>query len=147
MDRRAFTLIELVMVLVIIGLLAAMIIPKFESYRKDAAFATTYQNWKILKNAILAYHANEGHWPASGLQGLIESPSGKKYLSKIPFEMLSQPPSDQVVQRPNYEGGWTYVKEASVTLPVLGLNLTVRERDDFKKKFSYGAEGGFWYIE
>jgi len=61
--KKAFTLIELVMVIVIIGLLAAIIVPRFTAQRKEAALNATIANFLILKQAIEMYYIETGKAP------------------------------------------------------------------------------------
>ncbi len=58
MKRHGFTLIELVMVIVIIGILAAIAIPRFVSLRQDAVRAACQANVGALRAAVSNYYAN-----------------------------------------------------------------------------------------
>ena len=76
MKKQGFTLIELVMVIVIIGILAAVAIPRFANLRNDAQQAACDGNVGAIRGAISAYYAktavNQG-WTtgenASGFPG------------------------------------------------------------------------------
>lgn len=56
--RRGFTLIELVMVIVILGILAAVAIPKFYDLTTQAKQAATLGALGGLKSAVSLYYAN-----------------------------------------------------------------------------------------
>ena len=53
--RKGFTLVEMVMVLVIIGLLAAIIVPQFSAQMDDAKEAQTRANLDNLRSGIAMY--------------------------------------------------------------------------------------------
>ena len=88
---RAFTLVEMLLVVTIIGILAALVIPKIagkgEQARETAAHADIYGG---IKSALDAFEVDNGFYPKS-LQDLVQQPSNAKnwhgpYLDKIPMD-------------------------------------------------------------
>ena len=72
-NKKGFTLIELLIVVVIIGILAAIAIPKFSSTKEKAYVATMKADLKNLTNVQEAYYADNGKYaPAADLTGQYE---------------------------------------------------------------------------
>ena len=76
--QSAFTLVELMLVVTIIGILAALVIPriagKSEQARVTAAHADIYGG---VKTALDSYEVDNGFYPKS-LQDLIQKPSNAR---------------------------------------------------------------------
>ena len=70
MNKKGFTLIELVMVIVIIGILAAIAIPRFINIRRDAQQAACDANVGSIRAALTNYYAR------TALSGTAAWPSG-----------------------------------------------------------------------
>jgi general secretion pathway protein G len=94
--RRAFTLVEMLLVVTIIGILAALVIPKIvgrgEQARETAAYADINGG---IKSALGAYEVDNGFFPKS-LQDLLVQPSNAKswhgpYLDKMPVDPWNNP--------------------------------------------------------
>ena len=62
-NRKGFTLIELLIVVAIIGILAAVAIPQFSSYREKAYHAASNSDLKNLKTGMEAYMADNQVYP------------------------------------------------------------------------------------
>jgi general secretion pathway protein G len=74
--QRAFTLIELLLVLVILGILAAIVVPKFSGRTEQARVAATHSQIATFGTALDAFEVDTGHYPKgkSGLLELIQQP-------------------------------------------------------------------------
>jgi general secretion pathway protein G len=74
--QQGFTLVELLLVLVILGILAAIVIPKFAGRTKQAQIAATQTQISTFKTALDAFEVDNGYYPKgkNGLQDLIVQP-------------------------------------------------------------------------
>lgn len=74
--RPGFTLIELMVVLVILGLLATFIGPKIMSAPDKARVTKAVNDIKALESALNMYKLENGNYPTTdqGLQALVEKP-------------------------------------------------------------------------
>src|SRR6267143_4871237 len=74
--RSAFTLVELLLVLVILGILAAIVIPKFSGRTEQAKEQAAVTQISTFKTALDAFEVDNGYYPKgkSGLQDLIQQP-------------------------------------------------------------------------
>ncbi len=65
-NRGGFTLVELIIVIIIIGILAALAIPQFVTSTQDAQEATLSGDLAVLRNAInLYYHQHNSTYPGA----------------------------------------------------------------------------------
>jgi len=64
-SRKGFTLVEMVMVLVIIGLLASIVVPQFSLQLSEAREAQTRANLENLRSAVAIYAKRQGMNPVS----------------------------------------------------------------------------------
>jgi len=74
--RSAFTMVELMAVLIILGLLATVVVRNFIGQTDKARVTTTKANLKVLHNAVLQFKMDTGRYPTEeeGLYALIEEP-------------------------------------------------------------------------
>ncbi len=74
---RGFTLIEVMVVVVILGILAAMVIPKIMSHPDEARVMRAKQDIRVLESAIKLYRLDNFSYPTTdqGLEALLERPS------------------------------------------------------------------------
>ncbi len=74
---RGFTLIEIMVVVTILGILAALIVPRVIGRTDDARVAAAKQDVAQLMQALKLYRLDNGRYPSNeqGLQALVERPT------------------------------------------------------------------------
>ena len=96
-NRSGFTLIEVLVVVFILGILAALVAPKMLGRTDDAKIAETKLQIKNLETAIKLYKLDNGIFPTTdqGLEALEKKPSAepipKKYKEDGYLEKTSIP--------------------------------------------------------
>ena len=76
-DNRGFTLIELMVVVVILGILAGLIIPKIMGKPEEAKRLKARMQVEQLEQALKLYYLDNGEYPTTeqGLNSLVEKPA------------------------------------------------------------------------
>jgi len=97
---RGFTLIELMVVLVIIGVLAALIVPNVLDRTDDARVTAARTDVNNLVQALKLYKLDNQRYPSGeqGLEALVRKPTAgavppgwKPYLDKLPADPWGRP--------------------------------------------------------
>jgi general secretion pathway protein G len=90
---KGFTLIELMIVVVILGLLATMVMPKILSRPDQARQAKAAVDIRSIQSALALFKTDTGRFPttAEGLQALVANPGLKGYdsdgyLDRVPTD-------------------------------------------------------------
>ena len=97
-----FTLIEVMVVVVILGILAAIIVPKIMSRPEQARMVKVKQDISSIQSALDLYKLDNGIYPTTeqGLQALVSQPTSPPvprswspdgYLPQIPIDPWGQP--------------------------------------------------------
>src|SRR3974390_1689395 len=74
---RGFTLIEILVVVTILGILAALIVPRFVGRTDDARVVAAKQDIAQLMQALKIYRLDNGRYPTTeqGLKALVDRPA------------------------------------------------------------------------
>jgi general secretion pathway protein G len=90
-NRRAFTLIELLLVLVILGILAAIVVPKFSGRTEQARITAAQTQISSFSTALDAFEVDNGYFPkgSGGLMDLVQQPRDAQnwkgpYIKDVP---------------------------------------------------------------
>jgi len=112
-EEEGFTLIELLIVMALLGVLVAVLLPKYQDLTPEAKIAATQQNLESIRSAVLIYASrNQGATPfPSHLDSLVS----QGYLRRMPVEKISgtttvdvqAAASDNNLTADN-GGGWIY---------------------------------------
>ncbi|HHH5603217.1 TPA: pilin [Neisseria meningitidis] len=83
--QKGFTLIELMIVIAIVGILAAVALPAYQDYTARAQVSEAILLAEGQKSAVTEYYLNHGKWPANNSSAGVASSSEikGKYVEKV----------------------------------------------------------------
>ncbi len=104
-SERGFTIVELLLVMSLLGVLVAVLLPRYQDLTPEAKVAATQANLHSLRSAVTLYAGKTRGFPPN-----LDSLVSKGFIRKIPKEMINN--TDNVVLNPSgdpdYGGGWVY---------------------------------------
>ena len=132
--KSAFTLVEILIVVIILGILAAIVIPRFANASKDAKRAALSQQLNSIRVQIQLYTVEHGdtrppnlganNWTDLTTQSLWKTTTRGPYLPSVPVNTLN-----------GYTGIAVVATDPSWGDPVAGANIG----------FVYNSANGFMY--
>lgn len=99
LQQKGFTFLELLIVVAIIGILAAYVGPRYFSQLDKSETIAAKAQMDVLSKALYSYRLDVGHYPSNeqGLAALVTRPTGESswngpYLQKgVPTDPWKQP--------------------------------------------------------
>ncbi len=128
--RNAFSLIELMIVIVILGLLAAMVMPNLTGKGEEAKRNLVCVQMKSIYNGGLdMFKINNSVYPSTeeGLKALVENPDEEKYPNYSPSGYFK----DSKIPKDSWGSEFIYINdEGSIELISLGADRKEGGKDE-----------------
>lgn len=116
-QRGGFTLLELLIVLAIIVVIAAMVVPNLIGQRDIAQIRTTQTAISGVESALKMYNANRGSYPEGGNDVLEMLTQASEWQNRREAPYLESPALDAWNRPLNYE--WPNTKQQDAFKPAI----------------------------
>ncbi len=142
-EEKGFTLIELLIVMALLGVLVAVLLPKYQDLTPEAKIASTQANLETIRSAVLL-HAAKYQFLPSNIDTLAP-----EFLRKVPVLKISGSTTVTVGTMPGSPGGSTgdwYYDPATGEVKV-GINAvggSAPKMDDFIGSYTGTADPWEW---
>ena len=115
MNQRGFSLTEVMVTVVVIGILANAALPAYHRAQTDAQAASILADFHAVRSAAFDYYADHNRFPRSGRWG------------QAPRELISYPPKAVQFKTPETRYRWLSFSFGSRTVLVLQLQSSDKD--------------------
>ncbi|MEM9418091.1 MAG: prepilin-type N-terminal cleavage/methylation domain-containing protein [Planctomycetota bacterium] len=127
MTSRGFSIIELVIVIVIVGLLAAIAVPRLAAFGANGKYTATHQGFRQIAASLDMYHADYMAYPPNAA------------IETLPPEMVGYLDKSAFTTPPPIGRAWDWNGEGS-GIRDHGYNLSIHtvsreDRDEMERRF------------
>ena len=84
-DRAGFSIVELLVVVLMLGVLAAIALPSYQKVMYRARAARIVNDLHVVRNAAYQYELENEEWPADVNRG-VHPPELRPYMAGVEFE-------------------------------------------------------------
>mgnify|MGYP000149599949 CR=1 FL=1 len=119
--KRGFSLMELMIVIVILGMLSALVLPNIMGKAEDAKVKLSCIQMQNIEEALKSFKFDNGMYPDTeeGLKALVKNPDEEKYKSFANGGYLS----GDTLPRDPWKNNYIYLnEEGDINLISLGAN-------------------------
>ncbi|MCP4613859.1 MAG: type II secretion system protein [Planctomycetes bacterium] len=109
MNKKAFTLVEIILVVTILGILGALVLPTFQGHISQAKETATQDNLKVIRTQIEVYKMNHNGIPPGYING-SEAPTALLALQFTATTTLTGAVSTSTIPAGAYVNG-PYIKK------------------------------------
>lgn len=137
MAGRAFTLIELVVVIAIIGIVALLAMPRLSGLVVTSKYTGTHAKFRSFSQALDLYYGDHMAYPPNAA------------IATTPPELAGYVAGDPLRATPGIGRAWDWNGEGTGVL-LHGINLsihttTAEEREEMERRFDDGDPSTGWY--
>lgn len=142
-----FTLVELIAVIVVLAILAAVAIPKYFDYSSRAKVSATVADLRMIRQAVLGYRMDAGTLPPGAAPSVMPPELGSRFMSD-PFKRGSPIGATYQWLSSGWWGGTYIVTTPGNTTLWTQIDQIVDNGDVYSGEFvDWGGEEYVWQVQ